>query len=75
MFTRLLLYGAPGVGKTALVHAVASEANLCLYQISSADISSAWHGQSEKSALNNTLNINMSYFVIKILFQTNKKVI
>lgn len=48
VWSRALLYGVPGVGKTALVHAIAAEANLPLYQISSADITSAWFGKTEK---------------------------
>ncbi|XP_077287319.1 uncharacterized protein LOC143912049 [Arctopsyche grandis] len=48
IWSRALLYGAPGVGKTALVQAIAAEAKLPLYQVSSADLTSSWFGQSEK---------------------------
>ncbi|XP_046398751.1 vacuolar protein sorting-associated protein 4-like isoform X2 [Ischnura elegans] len=45
---RILLYGPPGTGKTRLAHAVARQAGVPFYCVSSADLLSSWVGESEK---------------------------
>lgn len=44
----ILLYGPPGTGKTTLVHALAAEAGLTLYNVQASDILSKYVGQTEK---------------------------
>jgi SpoVK/Ycf46/Vps4 family AAA+-type ATPase len=44
----ILLYGPPGNGKTLLVRALAGEAKAALLSVSSASLTSRWHGEGEK---------------------------
>ncbi|XP_024086348.1 vacuolar protein sorting-associated protein 4-like isoform X2 [Cimex lectularius] len=44
----ILLYGPPGNGKSKIASAIAEEAKVSLYCISSADLLSSWVGESEK---------------------------
>ncbi|XP_073984800.1 uncharacterized protein isoform X2 [Rhodnius prolixus] len=47
-WNQILLYGPPGTGKSKIATALAAEAKVQLYCISSADILSSWVGESEK---------------------------
>lgn len=47
--TGLLLYGAPGVGKTMLLKAASSKYNLPLADVKGSDIKGSWFGDSEKA--------------------------
>ncbi len=44
----VLLYGPPGTGKTLMGKAMAHEAGVSFYSVSSADLISKWVGESEK---------------------------
>ncbi len=55
----ILLWGAPGVGKTLFARSIASECNAKFYHVRSADIMSEWFGVSERR--------------IKLLFQKAKR--
>lgn len=44
----ILLYGAPGCGKTMIVKAIANEVNAKLFVVKCSDIKSKWYGQSEQ---------------------------
>lgn len=44
----ILLYGAPGTGKTMIVKAIANEIDAKLFSIKCSDIASKWYGESER---------------------------
>src|SRR5437667_273833 len=44
----ILLYGAPGCGKTLLVKAIATENDMTFFNVSIADVLSKWVGESER---------------------------
>lgn len=45
----ILLYGAPGCGKTLIVKAIANEVDAQLFVIKCSDIKSKWYGESEQN--------------------------
>ena len=55
----ILLYGAPGTGKTMIAKAIANEIDAEFYSIKCSDIASKWYGESARN--------------IKKLFVTEKK--
>jgi transitional endoplasmic reticulum ATPase len=47
--TGLLLYGAPGTGKTTIARVLASQAKCRFFSVTPAEINSMWMGESEKA--------------------------
>ncbi|MEH0155353.1 AAA family ATPase [Limibacter armeniacum] len=45
----VLMYGAPGTGKTATVYKLAKETGRSLYRVEASEVKSMWHGESEKN--------------------------
>lgn len=45
----ILLAGPPGTGKTTVARVLAAQARCSFYPVSAADVSSRWHGESERS--------------------------
>lgn len=45
----VLLTGPPGTGKTTVAKVLAAQARCSFYPVSAADVSSRWHGESERS--------------------------
>ena len=45
----VLLAGPPGTGKTTVARVLAAQARCSFYPVSAADVSSRWHGESERA--------------------------
>lgn len=45
----VLMYGAPGTGKTATVYRLAKDTGRSLFKVETSEIKSMWHGESEKN--------------------------
>lgn len=45
----VLLAGPPGTGKTTIARVLAAQARCSFYPVSGADVTSRWHGESERS--------------------------
>jgi transitional endoplasmic reticulum ATPase len=45
----VLLAGPPGTGKTSIARVLAAQARCSFYPVSAGDVSSRWHGESERS--------------------------
>lgn len=48
----MLLYGAPGTGKTMIAQAIANEIDACFFAVKCSDIASKWFGDSEQNVKN-----------------------